>query len=298
MTGSAIRHLASSWSGKFLAAAEFKSAVSVWSLETLKKLAQFDTILDFGGHRLAIGADGSRCVAGAYQVHGIACYDAQSGEKIWQRKDLKKVQTISISPGQSEVVCGFADGPLQILRIRDGKTLQKIRGCSDLQISPLEPVQMVDKAKPQLQTLDASTFARIERESFAILSVAFGHGAVAISEATGPVRCFETTTGRNLWRYKGPPGTHALELGYHFQLRRFLAVERPYEKGGIKTLLLLDAQTGKVEAKRPLDESATETFCSAGARLVSSDGWMIDSATGRLVGQFDFPLREYPDNRG
>jgi hypothetical protein len=292
MKDSAIRHLAPSWSGDVFAAAEFESVVSIWSLKSQSKRAEFRTILDFGGTRLAIDKEGERCVAAAYHVHGIACYSAQTGEVLWQRKDLKKAQRIRILPSQTEIACGFEGGPLQVLSMRDGKTLQKIRGCRSLKISPFEPVQLADKAKPELQTLDASTVARIDRESFATSSVAFGHGVVAISEAAGPLLCFETGSGQLLWRYQGQVGS----VAYHSKLRRFLAIEWPFERGGIKSLLLLGVNSGKVEAKFPLGSSIVEAFCLAGTHLLSSSGWLLDTATGRVAKHFEFPLKDYPDS--
>lgn len=295
MKGSAIRHLATSWSGKIFAAAKFKSVVSIWDLETEQKRSEFSTILDFGGHRLAIDVEGKQCVAAAYNVHGIACYDTKTGGILWQREDLKRAQNIRILPSQFEVACGFEDGPLCILSLSDGKTLQKIRNCKKLWVSQFEPVRLADRAKIELQNFDGETIFKIERESFAVLSMAFGHGTVAASEAAGPLRCFETSSGRLCWRYLSPSGNHSVQIGYHSQLRQFLGIEWPYEKGGIKSLLLLCPETGEVKAKFPLDSSIVEAFCLAGTHLLSSDGWLIETATGRLTKQFEFSKREYPN---
>ncbi len=294
MRDSAIRHIAASRCGNFVAVAEFESTVSIWNLATQTKQSEFKTVLDFGGTRLAIDEEGKRCVAGAYLVHGIACYDTETGEVLWHRKDLKKVQEIAILPSQTEIACGFEESPLQILSMRNGKTLQKIRGCKSLQVSPYEPVQLADKRKPMLETLDGSTIASLERESFAILSVVFGHGTVAISEAGGPIRCFKTSSGELLWRYGGPEGSHSVELGYDVKRRRFLSVEWPYEKGGKMTLIVFTPD-GKTEAKLPLGSSIVQDFCLSGSGLLSSSGWLLNTTTGKLIGHFDFPLRDYPD---
>ncbi len=291
---SAIRHLAVSNSGNVFAAAEFKSAVSIWVLKDQRKIAEFTTVLDFGGSRLAIDGSGERCVAGAYQVNGIWCYNAKDGSVLWKRKDLKRVQRIYMLPSQSEIACGFADGPLHVLRMMDGKTLQTLRGCHSLRISPFEPVQLADKASPELQTLDGSRIAKFGRESFAILSLAFGHGTIAISEAAGPTRCFDTSQGRLLWRYRPPSGSHSLQLGYNSETRHFLGIEWPYEKGGIKTLLRLAAESGDVLNRFPIGNSIIEAFCASGTRLLSSSGWLLDTSTGKLVGEFEFPTKDYP----
>lgn len=295
MRDSAIRHLATSHSGNVFAAAEFKSVVSIWDLKDQKKISEFETVLDFGGTRLAIDGSGQHCVAGAYHVNGICCYRTEQGSVLWKRKDLKKVQRMWMLPSQSEIACAFEEGPLHVLRMTDGKTLQTIRGCRRLQISPFEPVQLADKAKPELQTLVGSRIAKFERESFSILSVVFGHGAIAISEAAGPTRCFDTVRGHLLWCYRAPKGNHSLKIGYNSETRHFLAIEWPYEKGGTKMLLTWAAESGNVVNRFPIGSSIIEAFCASGTRLLSSSGWLIDTSTGKLAGHFEFPTREYPD---
>jgi hypothetical protein len=295
MRDSAIRHLATSRSGSIFAAAEFESVVSIWELNDQKKISEFPTVLDFGGSRLAIDGTGERCIAGAYHVNGIWCYNTRDGSVVWNRKDLKKVQRIWMLPSQSEIACAFEEGPLLVLRMSDGKTLQTLRSCRWLQISPFEPLQFADRAKPELQTLDGFRIAKFERESFSILSVAFGHGAVAISEAGGPTRCFETAQGRQLWCYCAPKGNHSLQLGYNSESRHFLGIEWPYEQGGTKMLLVFAAESGNVVNKLPIGSSIIEAFCVSGTRLLSSSGWLIETSTGKLAGQFDFPTKEYPD---
>jgi hypothetical protein len=105
----------------------------------------------------------------------------------------------------------------------------------------------------------------------------------------------ETGSGRILWRYKGPTGSHALTVGYHSELRRFLAIEWPYEKGGSKSLISFSTKTGKIEARFPLGSSIRETFCLGGTHLLSSSGWLIDTSTGQITKDFEFPMKEYPD---
>src|SRR5207248_2897310 len=82
-----IRHLATSWSGSVIAAAEFERTVHVWDVAELRHLTTFPTIMDFGGTRLAITPDGKNCVAAAYHVEGVAAYAAPDGTEVWRRKD-------------------------------------------------------------------------------------------------------------------------------------------------------------------------------------------------------------------
>jgi hypothetical protein len=61
----AIRQLATSRTGRVLAAAEFERVVHLYDLTTSGHLRTLDTILDFGGDRLAISNDGKTLVVGA-----------------------------------------------------------------------------------------------------------------------------------------------------------------------------------------------------------------------------------------
>jgi hypothetical protein len=62
----------------------------------------------------------------------------------------------------------------------------------------------------------------------------------------------------------------------------------------MRSLLLLDKNTGEVEATFPVDTSSIYAFCLGGSHLLSSSGWLIETVTGRLTGQFEFPVKEYP----
>ncbi len=292
-TDSAIRHLAASKSGKYVAAAEFESTVSIWNLETQTKESQFETVLDFG-KRLAIDESGTRFIAGAsYHVHRVACYDTKTGSLVWQRRDIRNVADIAILPSQNEVACGFGKNRVRILSIVDGSTLEEFTGYQQLYRSPYEPVQLVEKKFLFIETLDGTVITKIKRTSFAVLAVTFGHDAVTVSESGGPVRCFSTKSGELLWSYQSAEGSHSLVLGYHAELRRFLAVEWPFRNGGPKTLILF-GRDGIPEQKFVVGSSIVEEFCLSGSRLLSSSGWLIDTTTAKLAGHFDFPLKEYP----
>ena len=295
MKASAIRHLAVSNLGLRFAAAEFEKTVSIWDLETCQKQFEFQTVLDFGGSRLGIDNDARRCIAGAYNVHGIACYETITGSLIWQRKDLKKVQRISLTPNGSIAVCGFEEKPLHMLDMRDGKSLEKFRGCRRLVFSPYESFRFADKARPEIQNLEGRTIAKLGRETFAVLSVAFGLGYFTISESGGGVRCFEASTGKLIWRYKPQVGSHVLTLGYNPLAKTFMGVLWPYQKGGSKSLLVFDSSNGDVVNNFPLGSSSEEVFCLNGQRLLSSAGWLLDCSTEKVCGSFSFPLKEYCD---
>jgi hypothetical protein len=124
-----IRHLASSYESFLVAAGEFEHSVSIWDVERAEKTAEFETVLDFGGSRLLITDDGKFCVTAAYYIHGVACYSAADGTRIWQRKDLKKAQRLTPSRDGKSLFCGFSEGPCELLDLRTGETTAKIRAA-------------------------------------------------------------------------------------------------------------------------------------------------------------------------
>jgi hypothetical protein len=97
------------------------SSVQVWSIADQAPRAEFDTILDFGGQRLAPCDSAERMVivAGAWERHGICAYDAMTGKPLWRRMDLKRVQALSPAAGDTVAAC-FDTRPMHILDLTSG----------------------------------------------------------------------------------------------------------------------------------------------------------------------------------
>jgi outer membrane protein assembly factor BamB len=292
MKASSVRHLSASWSGPIFAAATFKSSVSIWNFETRAMVASFPTILDYGGTRLAIDETGARCVAGAYQRHGVSCYSVTDGRPIWHRSGMGRVQTITMLLLQSAIACGFNHRSLEILSLSDGRTLGRLRGCRSLLISPFGPVQLADKAQPELQTLDGSLIAKIRRQTFAILAAVFGPSSLVISEAGGPVSSFDLTSGTLVWRYHPPEGSHSVKLGFNRLTGNFMGVEWQFRSGGRHTLIILDSSSGEILSRILLLDSVVHQFLLEGTRLLGSSGWVLNTSTGHIEAPFTFPERD------
>jgi hypothetical protein len=97
------------------ATAEFDGRVTVWSVAAQKPIATFGTVSEFGGKRLAIlDGDPPIVVAGAWARHGVCAYEASSGRMLWQRRDLRQVQTLSALPS-GRVGVGFERRVFHIL---------------------------------------------------------------------------------------------------------------------------------------------------------------------------------------
>jgi hypothetical protein len=142
-----------------------------------------------------------------------------------------------------------------------------------------------------LQSPDERKIVSIPAESFGVLCAAFGPGLVCVSESAAALRCLETQTGRERWRFQ-EKGQHVLEVAYADQAQAFVGVIWPYECGGAHRLVRFDPPSGKVSIVTELGRAGEFKFCLRGTRLLSSDGSVVDSATGRRVGMLAFPTFE------
>jgi hypothetical protein len=55
---------------------------------------------------------------------------------------------------------------------------------------------------------------RVPPVSWTVLDVAFSAESMCITEANGPVRCFDLANGKEIWGYLPPPETHVVTLSY------------------------------------------------------------------------------------
>ncbi len=124
----AIRHISTTNYEDVIALGEFEGRVQMWRRQPPEKISDFLTVLGFGGKRLELSPDGTRCFAAAYSANGIACYDSHTGALLWQRKDLSKIQTVRYSISGNGVYCFFDMGAAQLLSDLIGETLSNTQG--------------------------------------------------------------------------------------------------------------------------------------------------------------------------
>ena len=290
---SAIRHLCCPYDGPRIAGAEVEYTVYVWDLKTRKRVSVFDSVLDFGGRRLAINPRGDMCAIASYRLGGLACYASDTGEAICIRDDLKKLQYVSYSQDGKRLYCGSETGPLTVLDAETGADLVRYPSTVNVYSSPFQPLELLEKRGKgpfELRDFEGNRIAKIGRTTFAILDAAFSPDRLCITESGGPVRCLDAKTGAELWRYTPRPCHHILKLAYSYKAGAFYGVEREYMKTGKKRLLRLDPELGKPTLAASLGKPcATEVFCSRGEALLTSEGELIDVITGFTKRVFQFP---------
>jgi len=142
----AIRHLAITDESAIVVVAIFESNVQIWSWKTRQLLGELETILDFGGRRLALTPDGRICIAGSYH-RGLAAYSVPDGRLLWHRRELRKVQLVNLSASGSEIYCGDDRPSVHIIETATGNSLGKIARADRIVPSQVGPHQLVSRRR-------------------------------------------------------------------------------------------------------------------------------------------------------
>jgi outer membrane protein assembly factor BamB len=286
-----VRHIATSWNGERVAVGAFERRVAIWDIVVCRKVSEFDTILDFGGKRLAIPSDGRHVIAGAYHRYGIACYETDTGALLWQRKDLKKVQYMSVAMDDRVVFCGFEIGTACALDIGTGEVTGTMRSVKQVFVSPFETLLLIEKKSgpAELRCLRREGRGAIERTSFAFLGAAFSHESLLTTEANGPLRCIRTSDVAELWRLTPDSGWFAGDVAFYEKANLYLAIVGTPQRTGSNVLFQIDATSGKLHEKVTVPDSPEYGFCRRGSLLLTWDGSLMETATGRIINKLEFP---------
>ena len=105
--------------------------VQVWLLDPRRSLPGFQTIVDYGGQRLAVCGPPETpiVVGGSWGLRSLAGYQASDGSILWQRR-LGHVQWITpSSDGHSVAVC-LDRGPMLVVEAATGVTTLEVRAVA------------------------------------------------------------------------------------------------------------------------------------------------------------------------
>jgi hypothetical protein len=290
---SAIRHLATG-DGDIFAAALFKHTVLFWNVATGALISQFETVLDFGGTRLALAQAESACLAAAYHRHGLACYEVPSGALRWQRRDLKKIQQVALAADRSHVYCCFDEGPCQVVSIANGETAARLHRVHRIWIDPQSGFQLRKSGELSVLNGQGEKVFGIAPGSFAVLDASFGPRQLAVSESGADVRFFDVHSGQEIARHTQPKNHHVLRLSSFPDGILFHAVQWNYNEGGPKLLLRYRSDSLNPHIVRDIGQPAEVRFCFGGRQLITSEGELIDCVSGKTLREFDFPVIDYP----
>ena len=280
MFGFPARHVVESSTGTRVLFGAFEHSVAVYDLVRGTRSRTTHTTFDFGGYRLALSDELDGIVAGAYTAFGLALYQVSTGDEVWRRRDIKKIQHISLSRDGLSAYCGVAESSLVAVDLRTGETITKVRGAAGVHDSRYDTVQFVDVTRPRVLGRAGELRFLVDRTTWAFLDVAFAPGIMLLAEAGGPVRSIDLATGHEKWRYKPPQGSHVLRLGYRGKAPCVLGVECSYIDGGASHLIELSLDDGHLQYAADIGEARDSCFALAGSVLVTAEGQIIDTTTG------------------
>ncbi|MCC2668714.1 MAG: hypothetical protein K0Q72_1185 [Armatimonadetes bacterium] len=232
--------------------AKSNGTVSVWSLARRPRVAEFETLYEIRGRRLAIVETVEPVVVAAGYHEGLAGYDARTGARLWHREDLGRPQFVAPVPAQDAVAVGRERGALETVSAGTGRTLRSWgRAESACFSADGQDVLLNSGDRIACFRSGGSKAAWNHRlGTFALLDAAHSPTGFLVSEATGSLRCL-SPEGRVAWEHAPPPGSHVLRVAWNRQLECWAGIEWSYTSGGPMRLVVLDA-TGNLQLRRDL----------------------------------------------
>lgn len=274
-------------------------SVQVWSVERQEPESEFKTVLDFGGQRLALCTTSDRMVvvAGAWERQGICGYDASTGNRLWQRKDLKQVQSVAPADDGSAVAACFDSRSMQVLEAVSGTTITTVRGVRGFWQSrhrAIAPAEVMGHVA-LLATDSWRVHWRAPVAGFGLLDAAFGPDALLVSNAIAfdsgeadSVYCF-SLEGQLLWKRQTADGTNVPWLAWDEDTGGWLGIRHDIKQRTPETLLRW-SQDGALLSRIPLGSRvATYAFLPAGRLMVTGLGQVVDTRTARQIGRLPPP---------
>jgi len=295
--GSSIRSLASGRLSTRVAAAFVERTVQIWQLRQCQKLAQFQTVYDFGGPtgRLAMAPSGDRCAAAAWTAGrrgGVACYEVPSGNLLWHVPELKQTQYVEFSPDGKCIWCMPETGPTRRLDASTGKVLDALRGSPRVFADPHSSRLLLEyRDKKRDYVLAQDPDYHIQRSGGCIIGAAFSPEALCISEF-GVVRCIDLSLRVEKWRYSLQNDWVVQSVWHRGLDDRFYGVLDENRRGAFRGLVRFD-EHGTCERLCEFSPSCAEAFCADLDCVVTSSGELIRLADGVEIGRLAFPQSEY-----
>lgn len=248
-------------------AGEAAQRVEVYSLAGQERVASFDTVLDFGGQRLAVTTgDVPVVVAGSWDRQELCGYSL-AGELLWQRTDHAQVQQIELVD-HDQVAVTYEGQPAVVIDARDGTTISTLGGVQEVMaLRPGESLHVewhcwrrVDGAGPRQQAVEFSGFVH---------DAAVGEGDV-LAVAGGPLRLFDPS-GVVIAEHDAGAG-RVVRVHWMESTRTWLALQADGGKGS--HVLRLDGKAEVVE-RAPVAPHLQSIGVSTGGFVLAAETGLV-----------------------
>ncbi|MEQ8154374.1 MAG: hypothetical protein ABRQ25_05760 [Clostridiaceae bacterium] len=190
---------------------------------------------------------------------------------------MKKVRRMSFNIDNTVLFISFDDKPMQVIDVRTGETIEKLRGVRRKVVSHYNDVYMIERINYEIYKNDNKRIGYIRMESFAALDIVWGENILFISEVGGSIRAISLDSTKELWRYTPSAGSHFLNLGYNSDLNYLYGICFPYKETGTKILYCFDSATGDIINSIAIKELGYDSKLSKeGNKLITSSGYVYD----------------------
>ncbi len=95
-----------------------------------------DVSFQEGGRRLAVPSSGEYFLSGSYHDTGLVAYDTEDGEPVWERHDLKKLQSLAIDEREGVAWALFESRGARRVKLSDGRERSAPRGLRNVHVAP------------------------------------------------------------------------------------------------------------------------------------------------------------------
>lgn len=262
--------------------------IQIWNWRIGEMLAKFDTVFD-GYSRMAISPTGDVLFAGNWQAGqngGVAAYDTGSGSLLWHRTDISETQRLHYSHSVDAVWCSTENGPVQSLDARNGKTLFAWETIRDAFDSPFSARCLAERKTDYVLVGEPSI--AIPRASFSLFQAVFSPESLCLTEVNGPVRCLESNTGDERWRYSPEQG-HVNQLS--FQPDGFIyGVLFLSQVGEDSKLVRFALDSGDSKALYHQAERSPFAWSIGPGVLITRSGDVVSLETGKVIRQLEIPV--------
>lgn len=277
-----------------LVTAGFETPIAVWSVATGSLVAQFPAEWDLGRLRLCGTADRPIVVTASWGRPGVCGYEALTGTRLWERRDLTRSSSIAPAVDGDRVAVCSEFRSMHVLDAEAGATLATVRGMRGFWQSRHGSIG-IGSVFGQAVGIDTERWSidwRAPVEGFALLAAAFAPDGLVVSDTVdssegnaASVYAFDLA-GRARWRYLAPRDCNVPLLGWDEVTGVWIGIQHNVNRSDSDRLLRWDRDGGVTSDLRLGGSFGYDAFLPTGRCLVTAEGRVLDTGTLQEVARF------------